>query len=218
MITVSDSVIRVVIDRAMVGDDPLGVGRDEVDRSARARALVEAALDGLDHDTAVMVGEETVRNLSGRRRTIGNPRGLMPMDPVCAAIMQRLNIDPLTVTWLAVLMGVVDVNDEDGSLVARADGGLPPDDTATRGSASMGDGDFWIQSGRLDVHGLPDTVSALCAGRTLRSIVSHPVLDTVDLTIVEVETWDGVTTLVTDHKPRPVTIAELIAMGPCGCR
>ena len=218
MITVSDTVIRVVADRASAGDDPLGLGHEELDRSMRARSLVEAALDGMDRDTADRVAADMVHNLADRRRTIGNPQGLMPIDPLCAAIMQHLDIDPLAATWLSVLMGVVDIDDEDGVLVARTDGGLPPGDTGSRGSASVGDGGFWIQSGRLDVRGLPDTVTGLCAGRTLRSVVGHPVLDAYDLSIVEVEEWDGVTTLVTDHRPRPATIRELLALGPCGCR
>jgi hypothetical protein len=217
MITIADSVVRVLMDRATAGDDPLEIGHDPVDRAGRARGLVEEALDGMDIATAMRVGALMTRELSDRRRTIGNPQGLIPIDPLCAHVMAHLGIDPLTASWLSVMVGTVDLDDEDGVLVARTDN-LPPAEESGRGSASVGDGGFWLQHGRLDIHGLPDTVAALCEGRPLREVVSHPVLDTRPLVITAIEQWDGVTTLVTDHRARPATIDELIAIAPFGCR
>ena len=217
MITVSDAVVRAVMDRASTGDDPLGIGGIPLDRASRARGLVEDALDGMDAPTAELVGRSMVRDLRDRRRTIGNPQGLVPMDPVCAAVMAHLGIDPMAAAWLTTLFGTVDLDDEDGVLVARSDN-LPPEQESGRGSASIGKGGFWLQHGRLDVHGIPDTVATLCPGRPLREVVSHPVLDMHALSIVEVEQWEGVTTLVTDHRARPATVDELVALAPHGCR
>jgi hypothetical protein len=218
MITISDTVVRVVVDITAMGIDPLGIGPDPLDRSVRARGLVEDALDGMDQATARRVADALVADLADRRRTIGNPSGLVPMDPLCARMLHHLDIDPLAAAWLGVVIGTVDLDDENGVLVARTDGGVPPWEDAGRASAAAGNGAFWLQTGRLDVPALPDTISGLCRGRALRDVVSHPVLDGHPLRIVDVEHWDGVDTLVTDHRARPATIDELIALGPCGCR
>lgn len=224
-VTVSGTVFNGVRWAAESGDDPLGVSADNMvltERNLRVRRVTEEALDGVDEDLAHRVSESLARRLSGTK-TIGNPQGLMPIDPLFAQLVAHVGVDPLVATWLAIKSGIVDLDDEDtGYLLGRVDGTCHGGDHTTRGSIALKrDGrTFWHQQGHLVLPGRhPDSVSDALVGGPLTRLLSHPVLDSWNLTIVSVDTDDGgVTTVTTDHRARSATMAELLAAAPDGCR
>lgn len=215
MITVSDVAVLRTSRMVERGIDPLGIGLEHDEQLKRARAVVERSIAGVDDATRERL-VEAVQGQLARTRTIGNPRGVMPLDPIAAQCLAHRGVDPLVAVHLALDIGMVAFDDEKtGHQAASVDGTSPADQAGTEmtvGDASWTQRSNW-ETVRLIVARsvLPSTMHAIVEGRPLRELVSHPVLDRHDLAIVAIDEREIVIHLHTDHRPRPATMDQLVA-------
>jgi hypothetical protein len=215
MITVSDVVVLRTSRMVERGIDPLGIGLKHDEQLKRARSVIERSIAGVDDATRERL-VNVVRDQLARTRTIGNPQGVMPLDPIAAQCLAHRGVDPLVAVHLALDIGMVAFDDlKTGYQAASVDGTSPADQASTE--MNLGDASWTQRSNwgtvRLIVarRVLPDTMHALVGGRPLRELVSHPVLDRYDLSIVDIDVREIVIHLHTDHRPRPATMDQVIA-------
>ena len=220
MIAISDVAITRAIHAANRGEDPLGIGDDPLDRRLRAKVLCEESLDGVDGACARRLGEAIATKLANGRMG-GNPHGVMPVDALMARMMAAAGIDPLPAVWIALQSGLLELDDETtGRIGGKLDATCAADDPTNASMCVIGRRSIWTQMGSLVVRDLPETLAMAAAGRRLRDVASHGVLDAAPLTIVAVDALGeghghGIRT---DHAVRPASIDELVAAAPHGCR
>lgn len=206
---VSDDVVRRVIELADQDENPLGID-DPVVRGADAmERAVHAALRGMDADTASRVARALERLLSAR----ADPT--CDIDEITALLLAHSGIDPLAVAWLSAACGGVEVlDDDDMDATITVDADIRPHEsilceTTTR----IGDHAWWKAGGVLMLMDVPASTVTAAAGRPLRQILSHPVLDCYDITVATVDIQrDGIPSELECHIPaRPATPAWLAA-------
>lgn len=212
--------VHLCVSRAVErGEDPLGVGLADDPDLKRVTALVSRAAEGVDDETASRVAAAVTSRLSSTR-TIGNPGGIMPMDPLFALALAHQGIDPLVATWLSLLVGIVEYDDlSTGYRAASIDGTSPARQSSSEvllGEARPGDVVLTHSSDdalRLCMPNgrLPETTLTLVEGMRMGEVFAHPAFEDGDVRIARVEQRDLGIHLHTDHLPRPATVDQLAA-------
>lgn len=222
---IPDKDYRKVIEAAKAGNDPLGIGDGsngtEIAQAQAAIEAVHAALDGMDAETAERVIASMLLLEGGGTRSIGNPQGLPSLDRITVELLAYMNVDPLAVAWLSLLCQGIRIIDADTDAeMADIDGHLPPTDDMTDTTVTLSQDIVWRATGKLIVHGMPDSMALTAVGRPLREVVSHPVLDRHPFTVVEVETGSDMASpcLITNIRHHLPSIQELAGIAPAGCR
>jgi len=212
MITIAHTVVLRINRLAERGDNPLGISLKGDDGLPEARDTLEKALLGVDAATAAAVATSIAVRLSNTR-TIGNPRGGMPVDTLIAALMAHRGIDPLVATWTALEIGVLALDDTTTGLQAASIDGTTPclPSIASLTEVTLGE-HVWQQRGRLlTTARIPHTIQGHCQGRQLRDVVSHPVLDQWDLPIEKIREHDSHTALNVTQRMRAATVEDLVS-------
>lgn len=211
-----------VFHHARRGDDPLKLaGHLKKGNTGDAWTIVHAALDGVDAETAVRLAASLDAILSGRTPAVreDKPPPPMPINRLYAQMIQHLDVDPLVATWLGVVAYAIDLGEDttDG-IVFTIETGHELWEETNYTKLWLDDLTTWAGRGEITLVGVPDTIAIAAVSRPLSTLVSHPVLDLHDLTITDVDITPVGTTFTVAVSREPVTSAELVALGPCGCR
>lgn len=195
---VTDDVVLRVIELADMDENPLDIDDPVVRGSDAMETAVQAALTGLDASAADRVEQALTRLLSARTDPTCD------IDMITAALLVHEGVDPLTVAWLSAACNGLEVTDDDDmDTIISVDADIRPHEsmlceTVTR----IGDHAWWKAGGVLMLNDMPDTTITAASGRKLRDILSHPVLDTYDITVENVEPErDGVPAHLECHLP-----------------
>lgn len=76
-------------------------------------------------------------------------------------------------------------------------------------TVTVGDGAYWSW-GTLNVDGIPDSVVPSLAGRPLSDLITHPVIDALNLTITETGDEDGMHIVRTDFEPDHILVDRVM--------
>lgn len=215
MFNVAAGVANAAIRYAGKGHDPLQVGPLFCQYGSDSIREIDERLQGVRGDMAKAVATEIGRHLE-ELTTFSNPDKAVTIDPLFARLLAHEGVDPLVVCLLALQCGRLEVDDTvSGYRRALVFGSTPPADPANGTEILLGLNTVWTQKGTMYLPpNLPDTVAVLLEGRPLRDVVSHPVLDTVPLTITSTDHRGSVIHIHTDFAPVCATVEELYRAMP----
>lgn len=131
------------------------------------------------------------------------------LDVIGARLMAHVGIDPLVLTWISTVTRshcpLFDRDDDQAAEVGTRTIGVDSETSVAIGARTV-----WDCTGRIIVKGLPDTVLATAPGRRLSHVLSHPLLDPLEITITGVDVREtGWIALDIDVELEPVTTDEL---------
>lgn len=219
-------IMRRMLDHLeILQDDPLTMiedGRIPDD----AQDIVNQALDGIDRTRAAnlataLAARYAVRLGLDASEGFGDHRlrDAGAVDRVTATLLQHMEIDPLVCAWIANDVRTAEIiDDETFEVVAHVCSLHAPGRGTNETTVRIADGVTWYGTGHVGIESLPHTIAATCDGRMLREVLSHPALDPLALRITSVEEHPDITTLSVDADMRALSPADLLAMGPAGCR
>jgi hypothetical protein len=210
-------------------ENALTIGEDgnAVRRHARALGVMDMSVNGrpvvtgADHARieASLLGRAPDRRMAVLRSLHDATRHrALGIDVTALMFLDSLALDLPTMLLMGVLCDMSSPSITDGLQFVSADGTsqawLQNDHALWAGrkrlqvvSASIAPGADWSDGGvDLERGMLPDTLVAAIHRRRLSEVVSHPILDPLDLTIEHVADNLGWPRLVTDHKPDAVRI------------
>lgn len=211
-ITLSGSDLTRLRTAVQQGDDPLGLADLASDMRHGFAPAVKAAFRRVDDGMAAPLAESVAKRLASCR-TIGNPGGLMPIDPLTATILAEMGIDPLLCAWVGLVAGCVDLDDdENGRIAATIDGTSPASSQDNWTTCTLHRTMIWAPREITLTETLPHTVLSAVEGLPLAAVLSHPALDRHALTILSSEVDErGSTVVRTNHSPVPASTADLVA-------
>lgn len=194
------------------GHDPLRIGALHCEYGQDTHLEIVRRLVGVNMEMALDCAAdiafqlEPVRTIPERLQT----SKVQPLDRAFAHMLAHAGVDPIVVAWLVIVGGTLDIDDlRSGYRLARVDN-KPPDNKDNRSEILCDDRVVWTQRGLIFAPALPDTLVDLCAGRPLKEVVSHPVLDPLPITISQTEQRESITRIHTDHAPSPASVDDLV--------
>lgn len=189
--------------------DTLGLLADD-GSIERAEGILIAALEGLGPD----VSRDLAMQLRPRGGTTDHVDKLERIDPLTARMMAAQGVDPLVLGWISEMSGnLITLASDDDTHFEMGSRGIGEDSET---SVAIGCDVFWEASdywGSVLVPSLPQTLVQACVGSPLSAVLSHPMLDPLDLMITRViHLESGSLQLVTDQKPQAIAVDDLLAI------
>ena len=138
----------------------------------------------------------------------------------CLSRWRRV-LKAIWVAWLSRACQGVRLHDDDTlEEIAIIDGHLPPTSEQCDTCITLSEDVVWKSSGSVFVHGFPDSLAFAALGRSLSTVVSHPVLDRHALNVIGATPGSPMasTKLTVELRTRMLTPDDLYAMSPGGVR